>query len=202
MGKSGDSVGLPCISVSAGLVNISGCGINAASGEKDGSASASGAGDSSGDGSSTPSFGGGDSSNIAKKSADGQQVTYGSTDLSQEALDARVLDNNKRNLYAVARYKYASGPVQTLVVNSDTEGHAEENTVSRLAELGVDPSQVTDLYVEFQPCSGTVNCTDNVIPKFRNPDFKLTYSFEWNSDPNVQSEAQSGLKEALKELWP
>jgi hypothetical protein len=45
-GKSGDSRGsLPCIFVSAGLVGISGCGINAASGEKDGSAGAPGTGE-------------------------------------------------------------------------------------------------------------------------------------------------------------
>ena len=67
-GTSGDLTGLPCIFVNAGLVGISGCGINAASGEKDGSAGASGTG-SSGDESSTLPPGGGDPSNKAQQDA-------------------------------------------------------------------------------------------------------------------------------------
>jgi hypothetical protein len=45
-------------------------------------------------------------------------------------------------------------------------------------------------------CGCPAHCPD------RSTISNLTNSFEWNSDPKVQSEAQSGLKEALKELWP
>src|SRR5579875_3404774 len=90
-----------------------------------------------------------------------KQVTYGSTDLSQEVLAARVPDHNKGNLYAAPRWTDADGNAQTLVTNSDAAGHAEEQMIPRLQELGVSPADVTDLYVEYFPCSGSVNCLGN-----------------------------------------
>jgi hypothetical protein len=130
------------------------------------------------------------------------QVTYGSTDLSLEVLKARVLDNNKGNLYAAARYTDANGDVQTLVTHSDKAGHADEHMISELQNLGVSAADVTDLYVEYFPCSGSVNCLGNIIPQFTNPSFKLSCTFDWNSDPDVQAAARAGLKAAIKDLWP
>jgi len=74
--------------------------------------------------------------------------------------------------------------------------------LKQLEDVGVDPSKVTDLYTEFEPCSGAVDCKANVIPKFSNRNFKLTYSFEWSSDPAVQAKARSDLTAALNDLWP
>ncbi|MGW1910837.1 ricin-type beta-trefoil lectin domain protein [Streptomyces sp. NPDC002076] len=140
--------------------------------------------------------------NAACEIPPGRQVAYGSTDLSQEALVARALDGNRSNLYAVARWKDSQGGIQTLAVHASSEGHAEQLMVPRLAERGAAPSDVTDLYVEYQPCSGTVNCEGKILPQFTNPEFELTYSFPWNSDPAVQNSARRGLAAAVRDLWP
>jgi len=57
--------------------------------------------------------------------------------------------------------------------------------ISELQNLGVSAADVTDLYVDYFPCSGSVNCLGNIIPQFTNPSFKLLYIFDWNSDPDV-----------------
>ncbi|MFJ9362162.1 ricin-type beta-trefoil lectin domain protein [Streptomyces mirabilis] len=140
--------------------------------------------------------------NVACETSPGRQVAYGSTDLNQEALVARALDGNRSNLYAVARWTDSQGGIQTLAVHASSEGHAEQLMIPRLAERGAAPSDVTDLYVEYQPCSGTVNCEGKILPQFTNPEFELTYSFPWNSDPAVQNAARRGLAAAVRDLWP
>lgn len=61
--------------------------------------------------------------------------------------------------------------------------------IARLAELGVSPSKVTDLYTEYYPCDGSVNYLGRIIPQFYNENFSLTYSFPWSSDAQVQDAA-------------
>lgn len=83
-----------------------------------------------------------------------------------------------------------------MVVNSDASGHAEKNMVARLGELGVSPSAVRELYVEYQPCG---RCADSWIPRFENAD--ITWSFEWNADQVVQAAARKARAAAIGELW-
>ena len=125
------------------------------------------------------------------------QVAYGSTELSQETLQARALDGNRTNTYAAARYTDADGNTQTLVEHSNQFGHAEKNMLTRLGELGVDPDSVTDLYVEFQPCG---DCAENYVPQFSNA--RVSWSFDWNTDPDVQLAAQTDRAAAIRDLWP
>ncbi|GAA2080783.1 polymorphic toxin-type HINT domain-containing protein [Actinomadura alba] len=127
----------------------------------------------------------------------GGQVRYGSTELSQATLEARVLDGAKSaNTYAAALYEDAAGGLRTLVVNSNAAGQAEKNMVAQLGELGVSPSAVRQLYVEYQPCP---RCDANWIPKFSNA--KVTWSFAWNSDKAVQAAARKDRAAAINELW-
>ncbi|SEG91398.1 RHS repeat-associated core domain-containing protein [Thermomonospora echinospora] len=127
----------------------------------------------------------------------GTQVTYGSTDLSQAVLEARVLDGSKSaNTYAAARYEDSSGELRTLVVNSDAGGHAEPNMIDRLAELNISSSSVKELYVEYQPCA---RCGANYIPLYTNAE--ITWSFVWNSDKVVQAAARKARAAAINDIW-
>jgi tRNA(Arg) A34 adenosine deaminase TadA len=106
-----------------------------------------------------------------------------------------VLDANRQNTYAGARYVDQNGEVRTLVANSDAAGHAEANMISRLAELGVNSSQVTDLYVEFEPCGA---CMRNAIPQFSQAN--VTWSFPWSTSRVVQLQSQLDKAAAIREF--
>src|SRR5690606_39099022 len=115
------------------------------------------------------------------------------TELSQATLEARVLDGAKSaNTYAAALYKDPAGALHTLVVNSDATGHAEKNMVARLGELGVSPSAVKQLYVEYQPCA---RCAAKWLPQF--DEAEVTWSFVWNSDKAVQGAARRDRAAAI-----
>jgi hypothetical protein len=126
------------------------------------------------------------------------QVAYGSTELSQDTLVARILDGNRRNTYAAARYIDGNGDAQVLVEHSTSAGHAESRILDRLRDLGVDPSEgVKDLYVEFQPCG---RCEKNYLPEYGN--VNITWSFPWSTDPDVQIRSQAERSAAIRDLWP
>jgi RHS repeat-associated protein len=126
------------------------------------------------------------------------QVTYGSTDLSLDALIARVVDGNRQGLYGVARYIDGNGDMQTVVEHAADDGHVEKRMLARLREMGVDPStDVTDLYIEFQPCG---RCQRDYIPQYG--DARITWTWPWSTDRAVQADSQAARRAAIRDLWP
>ncbi len=84
------------------------------------------------------------------------QVIYGASDLSQAAMAFR-LQNGIKGAGNVAVFEYAeNGVTKTLAMASkrgEGGGHAERLIAAALEKQGVDPSAVTHIYSELQPCT-------------------------------------------------
>jgi hypothetical protein len=132
------------------------------------------------------------------------RVPYGSTGLSKLAQTSRLARNfnNARNV-AVFEYKTADGSLHTLVGESQGfttgGGHAERIIANQLQNMGVQPSQVTRIYSELEPCNNPGGyCMRFVRETF--PHAKLTWSFNY-LDPVTRDQGRQEWLNAIKWLF-
>ena len=132
------------------------------------------------------------------------EIEYGSSDLSQAAISLRQTEgiSGGRNV-AVFEYRAADGSLQQIAATSDrTIGlHAERIIGDKLTELGVDPSQVTRIYSELQPCSiptAASGCAAFVNQTF--PQARVTWSFEYGVTQESRAAGLAALTDAVKNI--
>ncbi len=129
------------------------------------------------------------------------QVEYGSTDLSQQALDYRRRNEitNGRNV-AVFEYEL-DGQLYTLPgVSVRFKGHAERLIAKELERMGIPASKVKRVYSELEPCSlPFAYCMNFLRKKF--PQADITYSFEYGSTVESRRSGLKALKETLQLLF-
>jgi len=124
---------------------------------------------------------------------------YGSSDLSRKAIAFRR--SNKispdRDVGAI-EYRAADNSPQTIVVASNPR-HVEHALRRRLQELNVDPSMVTRLYSDLQPCTlPIVNCQRLIGRYF--PQAEVTWSFEYGASENSRRRGMDALSRAIRNL--
>jgi hypothetical protein len=125
------------------------------------------------------------------------QIKYGSSDLSKTAIDYRQTEGitGGRNV-AVVEYRAADGSLQTVAAASERGvGHAERIAANELSEMGVQPSQVTRIYSELQPCNVPGGyCASFISRTF--PQADVTWSFEYGATPESRAAGVAALKAA------
>ena len=139
------------------------------------------------------------------------QIDYGASDLSREVIEYRRSRNffQKRNV-AVYEYIDNSDEVQTLTMASDrfgvegttNRGHAERRIWRELEKRGVDPSRVTRIYSELEPCSTPTEasgCGRFIQKTF--PNVIVTYSFEYGTTQASRRAGRAAWKDALDRLF-
>jgi hypothetical protein len=129
------------------------------------------------------------------------QVAHGGTDLSRAALAYRMAEGIKggRNI-AVFEYRAADGTLKTITRASVRRvGHAERIIAKELEKMGVDPSQVTRIYSELQPCNlPGAYCGPYIARTF--PNAKITWSFAYGAIQESRKAGIDALKALTKEL--
>lgn len=129
-----------------------------------------------------------------------RKIEYGSSDLSKNAIEFRK--NNKifsaRN---VAVFEYVEGGnIKTLTMASERgSGHAERLIAKKLDEIGVQPSQVTKIFSELEPCSVPGGYCKRFI-KNTFPQAKVTYCFEYGDTASSRAKGVDLLKQSVKTL--
>jgi hypothetical protein len=125
------------------------------------------------------------------------QIPYGSSDLSQKAITYRQAEGvtGGRNV-AVFEYKASDGSLQTVAAASERGvGHAERIAADQLSDMGVQPSQVTRIYSELQPCNVPGGyCAPFIARTF--PQAEVTWSFEYGATPESRAAGVAALKAA------
>lgn len=78
-------------------------------------------------------------------------------------------------------------------------GHAERLLAKDLDALGVQPSQVTRIYTELEPCSVPGGyCKDFIGRTY--PQAEVTYSFQYGADAASRRAGVDALREAAGRL--
>ena len=120
------------------------------------------------------------------------KIPYGDSELSRLAIEYRRLFHVTRpQNVAVFEYKATDGTLTWIARKSMQFGgkHAERLIAQDLARMGVDPSQVTRIYSELQPCSlPGAYCSDFIARTFTNA--AVTYSFEYGT---TQASRDAGM---------
>jgi hypothetical protein len=128
--------------------------------------------------------------------ATGQLASARGTDLARLAMDYRLAEkvSGARNV-AVFEYRAADGTLKTIARTSGRGvGHAERIIARELEAAGVDPSRVTRIYSELQPCSVPGGyCADFIKQTF--PQARVTYSYEYGATPASRAAGTSALRE-------
>ena len=143
----------------------------------------------------------GGSSGSTDQSGSINQVEYGSTDLSQEAIRYRQ-ENNITGARNIAVYEYENnGQLCTIVGASQrNQGHAERLIAKELENMGIQPAQVRRIYSELEPCSIPGGyCKRFLQSEF--PQADVTYSFEYGLTQESRRAGVNALKEAVKNLF-
>ncbi len=125
-------------------------------------------------------------------------VPYGVDDLSLRAIEYRRANDlwGPRNV-AVFEYKVGD-EVRTLVRASERgAGHAERVGLNALEQQGVNPSRVTRVYSELQPCSGLPGGSCGVLLQEKIPQAQVSYSFEYGTTKASRESAREGLLTAV-----
>jgi Xanthomonas XOO_2897-like deaminase len=159
--------------------------------------SAGGSGNS-GNGSSD---GSGNGSSDGKGDLGDGQVPYGSTDLSQKAMEFRQIAGLTA-IRNVAVYEYReSGVTKTLAMASERGvGHAERLIAKKLADMSIQPGQVTRIYSELEPCVTPGGyCKMFLANTF--PQAEITYSFEYGSTQASRKSGVGLLKNAIQAIF-
>lgn len=128
------------------------------------------------------------------------QVPYGSTDLGRLAVYYRKTwgVTGTRNV-AVFEYVEANG-ARTAVAGASIQGaHAERVIAGQLQRMGVNPSQVTRIYSELEPCIAPGGyCKMFIQNNF--PQATVTYSFEYGDMASRQRGIQL-LQQAVDDIF-
>lgn len=129
------------------------------------------------------------------------QVGYGSTDLSQLAQQERIAQGWDTSVGNVAVFEYVEdGVIKTIVDRvvgpQNFNNHAEIRIIENLKNLGVDPSQVTRIYSELQPCR---SCTRRISDLFSNAE--VTYSYAHGMDSAVNAVSRQELEKNVNRLF-
>lgn len=134
-----------------------------------------------------------------------QKIKYGSTELSQMALDYRKaagITSARRNV-AVVEYMADNGELVSKQFVSDSVNHAEEKVINYLMDTGIEGNAVTQLFTEREPCVHTstnsnYNCTQAIIDYM--PNVNITYVVDYGVTQEDGKEARILLKALLDEL--
>ena len=129
------------------------------------------------------------------------QVEYGSTDLSQEAIRFRQ-ENNITGARNIAVYEYENnGQLSTIAGASQrNQGHAERLIAKELENMGIQPAQVRRIYSELEPCSIPGGYCKRFLQTVF-PQADVTYSFEYGLTQESRRAGVNALKEAGKNLF-
>jgi hypothetical protein len=131
------------------------------------------------------------------------QIGYGSSDLSRAAQAYRRTEGvtDGRNV-AVFEYRAADGSLQTIArVSERRVGHAERIIARELETMGVQPSQVTRIYSELQPCvipTEAAGCARFIRNTF--PQAEVTWSFEYGATEASRRAGVAALRQAVENL--
>jgi hypothetical protein len=126
------------------------------------------------------------------------QIEYGSSDLSKAAQDYRAANGitGGRNV-AVFEYVGEDGQLQQMAAASERGvGHAERILAQQLKDANVDPSQVTRIYSELQPCNAPGGYCANFINNTF-PNANVTWSFEYGETAASRAAGVQALKDAV-----
>jgi len=129
------------------------------------------------------------------------QVSYGSSDLGQEAILFRRQSSvfSARNV-AVYEYRTADGSLQTIARFSERGvGHSERIAARDLAAMGIDPRNVTRIYSELEPCGAPGGYCKRFISQMF-PQAEVTYSFEYGDTKASRQAGIDALRHALARL--
>jgi hypothetical protein len=131
------------------------------------------------------------------------QIGYGSSDLSHVAQAYRQAAGvtGGRNV-AVFEYRAADGSLQTIARASERGvGHAERIIGRELESMGVQPSQVTRIYSELQPCNVPGGYCDPFISRTF-PEAEVTWSFQYGATVESRAAGVEALRSAVENLGP
>ncbi|WP_079190115.1 nucleic acid/nucleotide deaminase domain-containing protein [Actinacidiphila paucisporea] len=119
------------------------------------------------------------------------QIDYNSTDLSHAAYKARFKAGVSpgRNV-AAARVDGLDEPV--IGFSKGGGYHSENHILDQLAEKGIDPSRITELYSERQPCSKCGPLLDSVL----SPGTPVSWSVPWGDNAIINR----GSNELLRQM--
>ncbi|MER5739700.1 RHS repeat-associated core domain-containing protein [Streptomyces sp. NPDC002262] len=119
----------------------------------------------------------------------GIQIGYNSDGLSNAAFQARVKSGigDGRNV-AVAQVEGLDKPV--IGFSKGGGYHSENHILDQLAAQGIDPSRVTALYSERQPCPVCAPLLGGAL----NPGTPISWSVPWGADAVVNSASNDLLK--------
>jgi hypothetical protein len=135
------------------------------------------------------------------------RVDYGSTDLSQAAIEYAKSENihGARNI-TVFEYLDANGNVKIIARASQRgKGHAEKLIAEQLKEMEIPNDNVLRIYSELEPCSAPGGYCKSMIKNgskknnlgpFNNA--KVTYSIEYGGEPHDPERAAEGVSELKK----
>jgi RHS repeat-associated protein len=122
----------------------------------------------------------------------GGQIPYNSDDLSSAAYQARVASGvgPGRNV-AAANVKGLDEPV--IGFSKGNAYHSENDILDQLSAKGIDPSRISALYSERQPCSACGSMLDDVLT----PGTPITHSVPWGDDPFINSASNELLRQMI-----
>jgi hypothetical protein len=129
------------------------------------------------------------------------QIGYGSSDLSRAAQAYRGTAGvtGGRNV-AIFEYRAADGSLQTIARASERGvGHAERIIARELETMGVQPSQVTRIYSELQPCNVPGGYCDPFIRRTF-PQAEVSWSFEYGATAESRAAGVEALRRAAGNL--
>ena len=137
----------------------------------------------------------------AKEAAKVGQIAYGSTDLAKVAVEFRKAEKLKsaRN---VAVFEYLEGGVKKTIAMASERGagHSERLIAKELAKRGIDPSKVTRIFSELEPCVAVGGYCKAFISKMF-PGAKVTFSFEYGATKASREAGVNALREAIAKIF-
>lgn len=129
-----------------------------------------------------------------------EKIQYGSSDLSKVAIEYRKTNGlfSARN---VAVFEYTENDISKTIVMASERGigHAERLIANKLQQMGIQPSQVTRIFSELEPC----NVPGGYCKKFIQntyPQAKVTYCFEYGENAASRGKGVDLLKQELQNL--
>jgi RHS repeat-associated protein len=132
------------------------------------------------------------------------KIPYGSSSLSRQVQGVRQGNNfsNARN-GAVFQYRANDGSIRTVLRFSQGfttgGGHAERIIARELEQMGVQSSQVTDIYSELQPCNNPGGyCMPFLREQF--PNANISWSFDY-LDPATRDAGRQAWLDAINKLF-